>query len=129
REAAKRALDEGKTFYVHARGIADLRQAIAGFHKRTIGAEIELERITVPGAATLAVVTALQCLIETGDNIVVVSPIWPFIFQAALITGAQSRFVPLTADWAGELPLWHLDLDRLFDQCDARTKAIFIASP
>jgi aspartate aminotransferase len=129
REAAKRALDEGKTFYVHARGITELREAIAGFHLRTTGAEIAVERITVPGAATLAAVTALQCLIETGDNIAIVSPIWPFIFQAAQVAGAQSRFVALEPDWSGDRPRWHLNLDRLFAACDGRTKAIFIASP
>src|SRR5690242_2786421 len=59
RDAAKRALDDGKTFYVHARGITDLREAITRFHKRTVGIDIDVERITVPGAATLAVVTAL----------------------------------------------------------------------
>ena len=129
RDAAKRALDDGKTFYVHARGITELREAIAAFHKRTIGAEIDLERITVPGAATLAVVTALQCLIRTGDNIVIVAPIWPFIVQAAHVVGAEARLVMLRKDWAGAPSKWHLDIDRLFSTCDARTKAIFIASP
>jgi aspartate/methionine/tyrosine aminotransferase len=129
RKAAKRALDEGKTFYVYARGITELREAIAAFHRRITGAEIGLERITVPGAATLAVVTALQCLIETGDNIVVVAPIWPFIVQAAQVAGAQSRLVMLEPDWSGASPSWHLDLDRLFGACDERTKAIFVASP
>ena len=43
------------------------------------------------------------------------------------MAGAESRLVRLDEDWnAGR---WHLDLDKLFDACDARTKAIFIASP
>ena len=100
---------------------------IRDFHNRTIGADIAVERITVPGAAMLAVVTALQMCCETGDNIVIVSPIWPNIFQAAKVVGAEPRLVRLDEDWdAGR---WHLDLDKLFDACDARTKAIFIASP
>jgi aspartate aminotransferase len=49
REAAKRALDEGRTFYTNARGITPLREAIRGFHKRTADADVALERITVPG--------------------------------------------------------------------------------
>src|SRR5215469_8071981 len=51
RDAAKKALDDGRTFYTNARGIAPLRQAIRDFHKRTTGADIPLSRITVPGAA------------------------------------------------------------------------------
>ncbi|MDB5740790.1 MAG: aminotransferase, partial [Alphaproteobacteria bacterium] len=82
RKAAIDALEDGKTFYTNARGILPLREAIRDFHKRTCGADIDVARITIPGAAMLAVVTALQMVCETGDNIVIVSPIWPNIFQA-----------------------------------------------
>ncbi len=127
RDAAKQALDEGRTFYSGQRGILPLREALSAFHKRTVGADIAVERISLPGAATLAMVTALQCLIDTGDNVVVVSPIWPSIFEAALVVGAEIRFARLEEDWnAGR---WHLDLEKLFAQCDARTKAIFVCSP
>src|SRR5690242_14172232 len=48
RKAAAQALEEGKTFYTNARGIQPLREAIGAFHKRTIGADIPIERITIP---------------------------------------------------------------------------------
>src|SRR5580693_9023408 len=99
RDAAKQALDEGRTFYTNARGITPLREAIRDFHRRTLGADIALERITVPGAAMLAVILALQSVVETGDNIVAVSPVWPNIFQAAEICGANVRFARLDDDW------------------------------
>jgi len=127
RDAAKQALDDGRTFYSGQRGILPLREALSAFHKRTVGADIAVERISLPGAATLAMVTALQCLIDTGDNVVVVSPIWPSIFEAAHVVGAEIRFARLEEDWnAGR---WSLDLEKLFAQCDARTKAIFVCSP
>ncbi|MGZ5923361.1 MAG: aminotransferase class I/II-fold pyridoxal phosphate-dependent enzyme [Rhizomicrobium sp.] len=129
REAAKRALDDGKTFYSASRGILPLREAIRDFHKRTVGADVGLERISMPGAATLAVVTALQILAEPGDNVVVVSPIWPSIFQAAQMVGAEVRFARLDDDWRSSPPGWSLDLEKMFSLCDAHTKAIFIASP
>ena len=127
RAAAIKALEDGRTFYTQARGITPLREAIRAFHQRTAGADIALERITLPGAAMLAVVCALQCVVETGDNVVVVAPVWPNIFQAAKITGALPRVVRLDEDW--EAGRWHLDLEKLFAACDARTKAIFISSP
>jgi aspartate/methionine/tyrosine aminotransferase len=127
RDAAIQALMDGKTNYTNARGITPLREAIRDFHRRTSGADIALERITVPGAAMLAVVSALQMVCETGDNIVIVSPIWPNIFQAARVVGAQPRLVRLDEDW--EAGRWRLDLNRLFDACDGRTKAMFLASP
>src|ERR1700748_700961 len=129
RDAAKKALDDGKTFYTQSRGIPALREAIAAYHKRTLGVDIAPERISLPGAATLAVVTALQILCDTGDNVVIVSPIWPSIFQAAQMVGAEVRFARLDDDWRSSTPKWSLDLEKIFSQCDARTKAIFINSP
>jgi aspartate aminotransferase len=126
-QAAKKALDEGYTFYTHARGITPLREAIRDFHRRTLNTDVALDRITVPGAAMLSVVLALQTVVETGDNVVCVSPVWPNIFQAAEITGAQVKFCRLDEDWTGSR--WTLDLEKLFAACDARTKAVFIASP
>ena len=75
----------------------------------------------------LAVTSALQSVVETGDNIVIVSPIWPNIFQAAKIAGAVPKLVRLEEDWSAGR--WRLDLQKLFDACDERTKAFFIASP
>ena len=129
RDAAKQALDDGHTFYDQARGKMVLREAIKAFHKRTVGADVDIDRISSPGAATLAVVTAMQCLIEAGDNAVIVSPIWPSIFQAAQVVGAELRFARLEEDWTANPPRWRLDLDKLFALCDARTKVIFVCSP
>jgi aspartate/methionine/tyrosine aminotransferase len=126
RQAAIKALEEGRTFYTNARGIQPLREAIRDFHQRTIGADVGLERITVPGGAMLAVVTELQMCCETGDNVVIVSPIWLNIFQPPWLR-RRPRLVRLDEDW--NTGRWHLDLDKLFDACDGRTKAMFLASP
>jgi aspartate aminotransferase len=127
REAAKRALDAGKTFYVHTRGLTELREACAKWTSRRVGRTIDVERVTVPGGAMMGVQIALQCTCEPGDNVVIVSPMWPLIFQAAAGTGAEPRFVRLDGGANGEP--WTLDLDRLFAATDKRTKAIFVASP
>jgi aspartate aminotransferase len=127
RDAAKRALDEGKTFYTFTRGITELRSAIADWTSRQSGREIDVDRVTVPGAAMMGVQIALQCVCEPGDNVLIISPMWPNIFQAVIGSGAEPRFVRLDGGANGEP--WTLDLQRLFDSADARTKAIFFASP
>lgn len=125
--AAKDALDKGRTFYTWANGIPELRQAIVDFTRRYTGAQIELNRVTVPGSAMLAVTISLQCVLESGDNVVVVAPIWPNIFMAIQAVGGESRFVRLRRD--RDASYWSLDLDEVKAKCDARTKAIFVASP
>src|ERR1700742_2193441 len=66
RDAATAALEDGKTFYTFARGIPALREALAAYHNRLLGTAITAERITLPGAAMLAIVCALQSVVETG---------------------------------------------------------------
>ncbi len=129
RDAAKKALDDGKTFYAAPWGIFPLRKAIAEFHRRTVGANVDLARITIPGSAMLAVVQALQSVIETGDELIVVSPVWPNIFQAADIAGAVCRFVRMDEDWLASPPRWRLDLGKVAAAIGPKTKAIFLASP
>jgi len=129
REAAKKALDEGRTFYSGARGIRPLRAALSDYYARLLDVSVDARRISLPGASTLAMVTALQCLVETGDNVVIVSPVWPSIFQAVTQVGGENRFVRLDEDWQASPPRWRLDMQKLFDACDARTKAIFLCSP
>jgi len=127
RDAAKRALDEGRTFYTFVRGLPELRDGIARWASRQSGRTIDRERVTSPGPAMLCINITLQCLLRPGDNVVIVSPMWPNIFQAVLGMGGEPRFVRLSGGAQGEP--WRLDLERLFDRVDTRTKAFFIASP
>jgi aspartate aminotransferase len=129
RNAAKQALDDGKTFYTYPRGIVPLRQAIADFHQRTLNAPVDVERVTVGGAAMMAVMISLQCLVESGDEVIVITPVWPSIFQAAEIASARCKFVRLVEDWDAAEPHWRLDMDALAAACNPRTKAIFVCSP
>ncbi len=125
RDAAKDALDAGHTFYLPVRGLPALRQAIRDYVSVLHDIDLDIERVTIPGAAMEAIMIATECLIDNGDNMVMVSPIWPNIFYTVDIMGGEGRHVRLD-DRDGR---WQLDLDKLFDACDARTKAIFIASP
>lgn len=127
RNAAKKALDDGKTFYTFVRGIPELREAIARWTSRQAGKVIDPERVTAPGAAMLCINIVLQCLARAGDNVVIVSPMWPNIFQAVTGMGCEPRFVRLEGGAKGQP--WQLDLQKLFDRVDGRTKAIFFASP
>lgn len=125
REAAEQAMNQGKTLYSDRRGIAPLRQAIQDYHRRTHNLEIPLERISATSSGMTSIMISLQCLVEPGDNVVVITPIWPNIVIAIESMRATVRFVPLDAV-DGE---WSLDLGRVEAACDDRTRAIFVASP
>lgn len=124
-DAAMQALAAGNTFYSQNRGIPALRAAIAGYYERLCGVKLADERIAATCAGMNAVMLVAQAIISPGDNVVAVTPSWPNILRAITITGGDVREVPLGHDETG----WHLDLDQLFDACDARTRAIYYASP
>lgn len=127
RDAVHRALDDGRTFYTFVRGLPELRQAIADWAGRQSGRAIDPSRVTVPGAAMLCINMVLQTLLRPGDNVIIVAPMWPNIFQAVLGMGGEPRFVRLDGGSGGEP--WQLDMERLMASVDDRTRAIFVASP
>ena len=125
RKAAMEAMQAGQTRYVNKRGIPELRQSILDYTQAQFGVELDPERITVTGSGMTAIMIATETLVNNGDNVVLVSPIWPNIFYCVQTMGGESRHVRLDQTESG----WQLDLDKLFDACDERTKAMFIASP
>lgn len=125
RDAAKKALDDGQTFYTFSGGTPRLREAIRAWTTRWYGVTPDLDRVWVPGAAMLCVVTALQCCVESGDEVVVIGPMWPNIGQACQAVGGTPVFVRLEDEGAR----WRLDLGKLDDAIGPRTKAIFLGSP
>jgi aspartate aminotransferase len=124
-EAAKRALDQGHTFYTLNRGIHELRAAIATYITRLRGRSMGEDRITVTASGVSAIMLVMQALVDPGDNVVMVTPLWPNCGEAVRMMGGEPRRVALQPGLAG----WHLDLERLFAACDSRTRAIFVNSP
>jgi aspartate/methionine/tyrosine aminotransferase len=126
RDAAKRALDEGHTFYVpDMRGTANLTAALAAYQTRLHGRPIGRDRTTVTPGGMQAVALALSLLLETGDNAVYLTPQWPNIHNAIHVAGAEPRPCPLVL----RDNRWGLDIDAVAARCDARTRAILFSSP
>lgn len=125
RDAAKQALDDGHTFYVHTRGLPELREAVKAYLDRLYGLDIHPDRITVPGAAMLGVTMAAQTALSTGDHGLIVSPAWPNIDAVFRVTGAEIGQVPQRLAAGG----WQLDLGELFAAVKPNTRAIYINSP
>ena len=124
-EAASKALFAGQTFYSPDRGIPEARQALVEYHQRLYGLDIPEHRITLTQSGMNAVMLVAQAMVQPGDNVVAVTPSWPNIMRAMQINGAAVREAPLSRGNEG----WSLDLDRVFELCDERTRVIYTASP
>jgi aspartate aminotransferase len=126
-EAASSALRDGKTFYCHGRGIVDLREALAAYHRRWHGCEVDEGRVVVTSSGMAAIMLVGQAVLTKGDTAVVVTPAWPNVSRAFQILGAEIAQVGLRRD--NSAALWSFDLSRLFQVCNSRTRLIYLASP
>src|SRR4051794_21254782 len=126
REAAAKGLQAGETFYTWQRGIPELRAALADYTERLYGIECAAERISVTTGGMQAILLSCQLLLDPGDNVVIVSPIWPNITSAAKLVRAEPKYVALDRQPDGT---WKLDLQKVVDAVDVRTRAIFVNSP
>ena len=73
-----------------------------------------------------AILLSCQLLLDPGDNIVIVSPIWPNITSATRLVRGEPKYVALDRKPDGG---WSLDVQKVFDAVDDRTRAIFVNSP
>jgi aspartate/methionine/tyrosine aminotransferase len=126
RDAAARALQAGETFYTWQRGIPELRAALSAYTERLYGIKCPVDRISVTTGGMQAILLSCQLLLDPGDNIVIVSPIWPNITSAARLVRGEPKYVALDRKPDGS---WKLDVQKVFDAVDGRTRAIFVNSP
>ena len=126
RDAATKGLKSGETFYTWQRGIPDLRAALSAYTERLYGIKCPVDRISVTTGGMQAILLSCQMLLDPGDNVVIVSPIWPNITSATKLVRGVPKYVALDRTAAGG---WKLDLQRVLDAVDERTRAIFVNSP
>ena len=75
-EAAKTALDEGKTRYGAAVGELKLRQAIAKKLQQDNNLSYTSENIIVTNGGKFSLFNLMQVLIESGDEAIIPAPYW-----------------------------------------------------
>ena len=124
-EAMARAVRAGQTFYTFQNGIPELRQTLADYLTGLNRRPVPADRITVTGGGMAAIMLSVQLVAETGDNIIVIDPVWPNIAGMSQLVGAEARSVRMDQGPNG----WSLDLDKVTAAMDGRTRAVIFASP
>ncbi len=126
REVAIQSLREGQTFYTPNFGLPELREALAdyvgGLHHFPCGAE----QIAVTSGGVSALMLTMQALVDPGDRVVVLTPVWPNLVEIPRILGAEVQPLGLRFDAALG---WRLDLDELLAALTPDTRLLVINSP
>ena len=124
RQAAIASLQMGETFYSHNLGLPELRQAVAHYMSQRHG-PVELDRLAITSGGVNALMLATQALVDAGDEVVAVTPVWPNLTAQAAIMGARLCCVPLQAH-NGQ---WQLDIEALLVAVTAKTKLLIVNAP
>jgi len=104
-------------------GRDDLKEAVAAFIERRGGPRYDGRReIVITSGEGDAMVDALFCLTDPGDEVVLTDPTYAGMLNRVRLVGAVPRLVPLHAD-GGE---WRLDLDALASAAGDRTRVVFV---
>ncbi|MGJ7528641.1 pyridoxal phosphate-dependent aminotransferase [Variovorax sp. GB1P17] len=124
RQAAIESLQRGETFYAHNLGLPELREAIARYTS-ALHPAVDASRIAVTSGGVSALMLAVQALVDAGDDVVAVTPVWPNLTAQPAIMGAHVRTVPLVPV-AGQ---WTLDLAALRKAVTSKTKLLIVNAP
>jgi aspartate/methionine/tyrosine aminotransferase len=124
RRAGMDSLAAGETFYSQNLGIPELRVALAAYLSR-LRRPTAPQQVAITSAGVSALMLASQLLVEAGDRVVEVVPLWPNVQEIPKILGARVTTVPLAFSREG----WQLDLDRLLDALTPGTRALYLNSP
>ncbi len=124
RQAAIESLQKGETFYAHNLGLPELRQAVAAYMSNLHG-PIGMERIAITSGGVNALMLAFQALVDAGDEVFAVTPVWPNLTAQPQLMGALVRCVSLVPK-QGE---WTLDLDALLAAVTPATRVLVLNAP
>jgi len=122
--AAADALMDGRNQYPPLTGLPELREAVAAANHRFWGLDIDpTSGVVVTSGATEALTACLMALLNPGDEVVLIEPLYDTYLPVVRMLGAIPKLVRL------EPPDWALPRDALAAAFSPRTKALLLNSP
>ncbi len=124
KEAARRALAEGRTHYTPVSGIAELKTAISYKFKRDNGLDYDSSEILASAGGKQAEANVINALFDEGDEVIIPTPAWVSFSAMVSLSGAQPILVRCP-----EQQGFLLDPGRLRRAITPRTRGIILVSP
>lgn len=118
------AMAAGHNQYAFMAGIPALRAAIADKTARLYGHRYDADaEITVTAGATQALMTAILCAVQPGDEVIVLEPCYDSYLPAIRLAGGIPVPVPLKPE------TYAVDWDRVRSAIGPRTRLLLLNSP
>lgn len=123
-DACKKALDEGKTKYVPASGINELKDAVVNKFKRDNDLSYERNQIIISTGGKQCLFNTLMALTNPGDEILIAKPYWVSYPDLIALSGGNCIVVDTR-----EEEDYKFTLENLEASLTPKTKAIIVNSP
>jgi aspartate/methionine/tyrosine aminotransferase len=126
KRAAVHAMENGYTFYTENAGLPSLRRAIAENYRRQHRVELDpANEIVVTASGVQALNLAIRCVLDPGDEALVLTPAWPNGSSSIMMANAAVTQIPqpLCGDRYG------CDFDALEAAVTPRTRLLLYTSP
>jgi arginine:pyruvate transaminase len=123
-EKALQAMREGDTHYTSISGHETLRECIAERHHARTGQVVSAENVITTSGAQNALFACSLCLLEAGDEVIVLQPM--YVTYEATVQAPGAKLVPVVLDAQNG---FRLDREVLEAAITDSTRAIFYASP
>ena len=122
--AAAAALMDGRNQYPPMTGVPELREAVAAANRRFYGLTVDPQsEIVIACGATEAIAACLMAVLNPGDEVVLIEPLYDTYLPVVKMLGAVPRLVRLVP------PGWELPRDELAVAFGPRTKALLFNTP
>jgi aspartate aminotransferase len=126
KRAAVHAMENGFTFYTENAGLPSLRRAIAENYRRLHNVELDpASEIVVTASGVQALNLAIRCVLDPGDEALVLTPAWPNGSSSIMMANASVKQIahPLCGD------RYVCDFDALEAAVTPRTRLLLYTSP
>jgi aspartate/methionine/tyrosine aminotransferase len=124
KEAAIRALKDGKTHYTDSRGIIELREAVSDHYFRQYRVSVSPDQVIITSGTSPAMFMVFSALIEPGQEIIISDPHY----------ACYPNFIRFAQGSPVKVPVYEEDgfqyfPDEIRRRIGPKTKGIFINSP
>ncbi len=124
KEAAFKAMREGKTHYTHSLGIIELREAIAEHYYEKYRVEVNPDQILVTSGTSPAMLLLFMSLLDAGEEVILPNPYYACYPNFVRLAEGRPVFVNVYEEEGFQYR--PEEIKPLISSC---TKAIFINSP
>ena len=126
KQAAAQAMAAGFTTYTSNAGLLSTREALAAYYAKHHGVTLDPTReIIVTSSGVQALNLSIGCLLDPGDEALILTPAWPN--ACSIVTMNQARAIEMAQPLVGDR--YAIDFDALEAALTPRTRFLMYTSP